>query len=443
MAAIKGSPFGLRMVVATVLTGVAAGLSGMGISFVLHLVQHVSFGYTENTFLIGVERASDARRILAVGGGGVIVGVGWWAQRRWISTPVSLARSLADPTVPLPIPATTIDSLLQVVAVGAGASLGREGAPRQVGAALGGWIATRAGLTPAQRRTLLACGAGAGLAAVYNVPLGGAFFTLEVLLVSMAIADIVPALLTSMIATVTAWPLVTDQPTYRLAAPPLTAPLVVWSIAIGPVAALAGLAFVRLMTLARAYAPTGWRSVAAVMVVFTALGASAIAYPQLLGNGKGLAEVAFAGSLALGIAVVLAVLKTVATAACLASGAIGGLLTPSFAVGAALGAFAGGVWNLIWPGGAIAGYTLVGAGALLAVTQRAALTSIVLTTEFTHATQNIIAPLVLAVAVAMVSSIGLRRLRQRIVANWPTLSVGRAPSIVAVTSDSSSSTPPP
>jgi H+/Cl- antiporter ClcA len=431
------------MLIATVLTGVAAGLAGMGITFVLHLVQHVSFGYTEKTFLVGVERASDARRVLAVGVGGVIVGLGWWAQRRWIRTPVSVTRSLADPGIALPIPATTVDSLLQVVAVGAGASLGREGAPRQVGAALGGWIATRAGVTAAQQRTLLACGAGAGLAAVYNVPIGGAVFTLEVLLVSIAVSNLVPALLTSVIATVTAWPLVTDQPTYHLAAPPFTAALMVWSILIGPVAAVAGLAFVGLMTLARTHAPTGWRSVLAVIVVFTALGSIAIAYPQLLGNGKGLAEVAFAGSLALGIAVVLAVLKTVATAACLASGAIGGLLTPSFAVGAALGAFAGGVWNLIWPGGAITAYTLVGAGALLAVTQRAALTAIVLTTEFTHATQHVIGPLVVAVAVAMISRQGLRRLYQRMLTRWPMLSAGSSPSMVAVTSDSSRSAPPP
>jgi H+/Cl- antiporter ClcA len=437
------APFGLRMVIATVLTGVAAGLGGMAITFVLHLVQHVSFGYTEKTFLIGVERASNARRVLAVGIGGVIVGLGWWAQRRWIKTPVSVTRSLADPTVALPIPATTVDSLLQVVAVGAGASLGREGAPRQVGAALGGWIATRAGVTAAQQRTLLACGAGAGLAAVYNVPLGGGVFTLEVLLVSVAVRDVIPAFITSVIATVTAWPLVTDQPTYHLAAPRLSAPLLVWSILIGPVAALAGLAFVRLMTLARTHAPTGWRSVAAVIVVFTALGASAIKYPQLLGNGKGLAEVAFAGALALGLAITLTVLKTAATAACLASGAIGGLLTPSFAVGAALGAFAGGVWNLIWPGGAITGYTLIGAGALLAVTQRAALTAIVLTTEFTHATQYIIGPLVLAVVVAMATSAGLRRLRQRMLTSAPMSSDGRAPSTVAVTADSSRSAPPP
>ena len=86
------------------------------------------------------------------------------------------------------------------------------------------------------------------------------------------------------------WPLVTDQPTYHLSPPSLHAPVLVWSLIAGPVAGVAGLAFLRLMTLARVHAPTGWRSVGAVIVVFTALGFSAIAYPQLLGNGKGPAQ---------------------------------------------------------------------------------------------------------------------------------------------------------
>jgi len=79
----------------------------------------------------------------------------------------------------MPLPTTLADSALQILAVAFGASLGREGAPRQLGAATGAWLAARAGLHATHQRTILACGAGAGLAAVYNVPLGGALFTCE------------------------------------------------------------------------------------------------------------------------------------------------------------------------------------------------------------------------------------------------------------------------
>src|SRR6185312_17480201 len=75
------------------------------------------------------------------------------------------------------------DALLQVLVVGSGASLGRESAPRQLAAALGdfatGWLKR---LSARDREILLACAAGAGLGAVYAVPLGGALFALRIML---------------------------------------------------------------------------------------------------------------------------------------------------------------------------------------------------------------------------------------------------------------------
>jgi H+/Cl- antiporter ClcA len=394
-----------RMVAATVLTGVAAGVAGAALTLLLHLVQHVTFGYTENTFLIGVEQASNARRVLAVGLGGLVVGVGWWIQRQHVDpATVSVTRALRQPRPQLPIVATVIDAVLQIIAVGVGASLGREGAPRQVGGAGAGWIAERLRVTPAQQRTLLACGAGAGLAAVYNVPLGGALFTLEILLASIALVDVVPALLTAGISTVVAWPVLHDRPTYPISAVHFDRPVLIWSVLLGPVAGLVGVTFSWLTTAARTHAPTGWRSVLAIVVVFTGLGAAAIAYPELLGNGKGPAGLAFDGTLALGLAGALVVLKPLATAACLRSGAIGGLLTPALATGAALGVWTGRLWSMAWPGASVAEYAMVGAAAVLAVTLRAPVTAIVLTLELTGTGQSLIAPITVAVALAVTTA---------------------------------------
>jgi H+/Cl- antiporter ClcA len=197
------------------LTGVATGIGGVALTLLLHLVQHVAFGYTETNFLTGVERASGLRRLLAMTIGGIVVGTGWWALRRWTAQPHSIGEALASHGR-LPVPAVTAEATMQIVAVGFGASLGREGAPRQLGAALAAWLADRAGLSVAQRRTMIACGAGAGLACVYNVPLGGALFTLEILLASAALADVIPALLSSVVATAVAWPALSNRPTYLL-----------------------------------------------------------------------------------------------------------------------------------------------------------------------------------------------------------------------------------
>lgn len=400
-----------RLAIATVAVGVAAGLSGTALTVLLHAVQHVAFGYTEDTFLTGVEKASDLRRVVAVGIGGLIAGVGWWLHRRVVRESVSVTHALTEPDPHLPLLATSSDAVLQIVAVGAGASLGREGAPRQVGAALAGLIARRVRLAPEQRRILLAAGAGAGLAAVYNVPVGGAVFTLETLLNRHRLRAALPAFAAAGIATVVAWPFLGDHPTYQLPVTSVHPGAFVAAPLIGLLGAVVGVPFRAAMTRARTRAPSGWPAIVAVPVVFTGLGAAATAYPQLLGNGKNLAELAFLGSLTSGLAVALMFLKPVATAACLRSGAIGGLLTPSFATGAALGAVVS--YIPLQGKDAQATCALLGAAALLAVAQHAPWTSIALTVDFTHAPGALIAPIGCAVLTAKLSEHGMHRLYRR------------------------------
>lgn len=389
---------------AAVGTGAAAGLAGSALTALLHAVEHRAFGYTETALLTGVRQAAPPRRVLALGAGGAVVGFGWWAHRRVCHANVSVTHALAVDPPRLPMVATMIDAVLQIVAVGSGGSLGREGAPRQAGAALGVWVARRWRLDAAQTRVMLAAGAGAGLAAVYNVPLSGAAFALELLLGTWRPQAAVPVLMASVIATATAWLFLGRNPTYHLAASPLSAQVIVAAIGIGPIAGIAGMVFRALMTRARTHAPHGWRAALAMPSAFAALGALAIPYPELLGNGKSLAQLAFTGALTTGLAAALTALKPLATAACLGSGAIGGLLTPSFATGATLGVLLGQLWSQFWPGGAPAGYALAGAAALLAVTQRAPVTATILAIEFTHAGVPQLAPITLAVITAQITA---------------------------------------
>lgn len=333
--------------VAAGLAGLAAGAGGIVLTLLLHAVQHLAFGYTEATFLLGVERAAPSRRVIAMAIGGLIVGMGWWALHRWSAPVPSIEQALLDPEQPLPVGALTADAALQIVAVGAGASLGREGAPRQLGAVLAHLIARRLRLPAAQRRTVVACGAGAGLAAVYNVPLGGALFTLEILLASASLADVIPALLSSSVATALAWTVLSNRPTYLVAAPTLHASLLGWAVLVGPIAGVVGVLFLLFTGWCRGLAPSRWRRPVAITTVFTGVGAAAVIYPELLGNGKGPTQLALNGTLGLATLALLVVLKPVATGACLASGATGGLLTPALATGAMLGGLTGGAWSLL------------------------------------------------------------------------------------------------
>jgi H+/Cl- antiporter ClcA len=386
---------------AVVLTGIGAGGAGAVLTLLLHGVQHLAYGYTDEAFVVGSQQASGSRRVVAMAVGGAVTGLGWWALRRWAPAGVSVTAAIREPRRALRLPTAAADAVLQITAVGAGASLGREGAPRQLAAALADRLGGRLELPPAGRRTLIACGAGAGLAAVYNVPLGGALFTLEVLLRSAAFADALPAAVTAAIATAVAWPVVGTGPTYTVPQFALSAPLVVGSVLLGPPAGLTGWAFRRLATAARARAPSGWRLPVATTTVFAAVGAVAVAVPLVLGNCKGPAGLAFTSGIPLAGLALLLLLKPLATAACLRSGAVGGLLTPSVATGAVLGALAGAGWTHLWPGSPVGAFAVVGAAAVLACSQRAPLTATVLALEFTHSSPVLLVPVVLAVGGAL------------------------------------------
>jgi chloride channel protein, CIC family len=106
-----------------------------------------------------------------------------------------------------------VRAIQSIVVVGMGASLGREAAPKQIGALVASILGQWAEIPRSQRRLLVACGAGAGMATVYNVPFGGAMFGLEVLLGTLSLPLAPPALMAALIATAVSWLLLSNRPT--------------------------------------------------------------------------------------------------------------------------------------------------------------------------------------------------------------------------------------
>ena len=400
------------MTLATVAVGITAGLGGMLLGMLLHLVQHLAYGYSNArghvSFLEGVEGAAPLRRLVALALCGVVAGVGWWAVYRWGRPLVSIARAVQPGGPQMPALTTIAHVLLQIVTVGLGSPLGREVAPREAGAVLADRLGRLAGLNPSWRRVLIACGAGAGLAAVYNVPLGAAFFVLEGLLGSFAIPVAVPAIAASAIAALVAWIGLGNQRIYELPAmaisPSLLISLLAWSVVAGPVMGLGAVGFVRLTTAARKRAPKDWRLLVWCCAVFPAIGLAAMRYPELLGNGRGMAQIGLAGGLTVQAALALMALRMVVTAAAIRAGGQGGLLTPGIAVGAMLGIAAGAVWSIFWPGVPVGAFALVGAAAFLGSSMRMPLTAAVLMMEFTRVRHDLLFPVLLAVAGSVATS---------------------------------------
>jgi chloride channel protein, CIC family len=384
------------------LTGVAAGLFGDLMMRVLFSVQRLAFGSRGGSLESAVLQASDARRIVVLLAAGAFGGVAWYLLRRL--TPgekteiddvvwgegarLSFRRSLGT-------------SVISEVVIGMGASIGRENAPKLMGGAAAGVLAGWARLTPGQRRLLLACGGGAGLAAVYNVPLGGALFTAEIMMGTITLPVALPALACSGIATATAWLYLPRHATYlSVPAYRFTVPLLAWALVAGPLIGLIASGYIRLIGWVTHHAATGRAAVFAPMGAFGILGLTGFAYPQLFGNGKDMAASAFLGATGLGLGLVLAVLKPLVTALCLGSGASGGLFTPTLSTGAVLGSAAGIAWSLAWPGSPPGAYAIVGAAAMLGAAMQAPLTGLAMMLELTAGGFDILIPMIAAVVTA-------------------------------------------
>ena len=401
-----------RLVCVTIVVGIGAGLGGMALSLLLHFIQHAAYGYGEGrlvgaeTFFEGVSAASRERRLIALLACGLVAGLGWWALDRFGRPRVDISKAVAADDPRMPFGTTIVHALLQIVTVALGSPLGREVAPREVGAVFASWVSRRVGLNASEVRVMLGCGAGAGLAAVYNVPLAGGVFTLEVLLATFAWTALLPALATSVIAAVVAWIGLGNEAQYRVPVFDVEPSLIVWSLVAGPLIGVAAYGFRRLGAWSRPAGPGGWKRAFACVIVFAAIGGLAGWFPQILGNGKGPAQLGFDGELGARAAVVVLLLKVVVVMAALRVGAHGGLLTPALSCGALLAIVLGHAWSTWWPGPAAGAYALVGAAAFLSASMAMPLTAVLLVFEFTRIGHDFVVPILFAVA----GSIGASRL---------------------------------
>jgi chloride channel protein, CIC family len=283
-----------------------------------------------------------------------------------------------------------------------GVSLGREAAPQLAGAAFSSRMSEWAKFPVWQRRLLVASGAGAGFAAIYNVPLGGTLLAMEVMLGTLALALVLPALLCSATATAVAWIFLGNSPLYHVSSAHFHPNQIVFAILIGPIIGLVATGWTRLIGYANRMRPTSTGRWFAPFAAFMLLALLSLQYPELLGNGRGVVQLAIVGSVSLGLLVVLLVLKPLVTAACIASGALGGLFTPTLAIGVLLTGVGGLLWNDIWPGSTPGSYALIGGAAFLAAAMQGPLTGAVLALELTNHFSPLMVPMLIAVIEATV-----------------------------------------
>jgi CIC family chloride channel protein len=390
-------------------TGLLAGLGSGALLAILGLVQALAWPRAAS-FVEAVGAASPARRVLVPTAAGVVVGAVMvlWPRVRGGHGTGRIIEAIWASGRELLLGRTLGRALLAITAVGAGASLGREGALVQSGAAAGSWLARRFGLSERQARVLVACGAAAGFAAAYDVPIGGALFGLEVLLGSFALDLLGPIVVSTVVATAVARTLPVPHRAYAIPEYALLRPReLLLGLALAPLLGVAAALYVRVMGAveARFDRLPRWTSPFLPALGLAAVGALSIRFPALLGNGFDTVHQMLLGGVPLRLLLVLPLLKLLGSAVCAGTGVPGGLFTPSLFYGAGIGAAVGELVAWVQPGSGVppGALAVVGMAGILAGTTHAVASSVVILFELTG-DYGVILPLMASAAVAAVIS---------------------------------------
>ncbi|SHM21806.1 chloride channel protein [Roseibium suaedae] len=313
-----------------------------------------------------------------------------------------------------------VKSLASAISIGSGASVGREGPIIQIGASFGSSIARMLNLVRWQKITLLSAGAGAGIAATFNTPLGGVLFAVEMLLPEVSNRTFLPVVVATATATYAGRIAFGLDPAFLVpianidvheAIDPVQ--LVFFAI-LGVLAGIVSWAFIRVLAKCEDIFPAlpgndYTQNIIGMLIIGTLSYVFFTTTGQYHTAGVGYATIQdiLNGTpytfILLGC---LLVAKVFATSVSLGAGASGGVFSPSLFIGATLGGLVGVAGAYIFPdhGFMAAEFALVGMGALVGGATGASMTAIVMIFEMTR-DYNVIVPLVLAVAVA----VGVRR----------------------------------
>ena len=286
------------------------------------------------------------------------------------------------------IKASLIKSTCSLFSICSGGSMGREGAMVQLSAMVGSTVCRILQFPASQRRILVACGAAGGLASAYNAPLAATVFVAEIVVGSISFSIVAPIIVSAVIADATMHDLLGFKPIFSIPD---------FSLVSGPelflyllVGAVAGRMAPLYLTLLKTASTTFAKLPGPVFLRFTlgglGLGLISLLSPKVWGNGHSVVDSIFNDPWTWQALAALFVLKILATASTVGSGAVGGVFTPTCMIGATLGGVLGAFFHHLAPlyTGPVAAYALVGMGAFLAATTRAPLMAILMLFEMTR-----------------------------------------------------------
>lgn len=192
MEQARGGEYLFLLLIAAVI-GILGGVGSIVFGAGIHLVQRASWGFIEPAF--DLLRSTPAWKLMLIpAAGGLIVGLittFFAPEAKGHGVPqVIKAVALAGARIRGRVALAKI--FASAITIGSGGSAGREGPVIQIGAAIGSRIGQAMGMSTRRLRTLVACGAAAGIAGTFNAPVAGALFSVEVILGEFGAAQFSP-----------------------------------------------------------------------------------------------------------------------------------------------------------------------------------------------------------------------------------------------------------
>jgi len=301
--------------------------------------------------------------------------------------------------------AVALRTVAAVLTIGSGGSAGRFAPSAVLGAAVGSGVGRFLRVSGERMRSLVGCGAAAAIAAVFNAPIGGVFFALEVLLGDFSAQMFAPIVISSVVATAVSRAFIGNL-LFLEGVPPIRfagASQVGFCVLLGAACGAAAILFIRTLDSAEGkFSSSGIPRWLRAAVGGGMTGLIAVKFPQVLGTDIAALGEAVNGNLPWLLAIWIAFLKMLATSLSLGSGGSGGIVGPSLFIGGMIGASAGGVLASWIPfhAGTAGGYVLVGMAAFLAPVIGAPMTAILILFEITG-DYSVILPLLAAVMSSM------------------------------------------
>jgi chloride channel protein, CIC family len=313
-----------------------------------------------------------------------------------------------------------VKSLASALSIGTGAAVGREGPIIQIGSAIGSSLGQIIHMAPWQRITLVAAGAGAGIAATFNTPIGGVMFAIELMMPELSARTFLPVALSTGTATFIGRIFFGLHPAFAIPPSLLTSQqpaslteLLLYAL-LGALIGVAATAFVRGLTLAeelfeRIKNPYLRHSAGMLLIgvlIYTLMRSAGHYYVE--GVGYSTIQAILSGDLGLpAFLVLLFAAKLFATSTSLGSGASGGVFSPSLFMGATIGGAFGSLVTAIHPidGFGVTTCAIIGMAAMVGGGTGAAMTAVTMIFEMTR-DYDLVVPSIIAVALA----IGVRRL---------------------------------